>query len=114
MQSFEAELDNLEKNIRAEMVSGSKAPRKLASSWKPGVPLAEVAAGASSGHRSEHRARANAHQQAPVDTLTINGKVRIELTQGDITEESTDAIINSTDDSLDMSKLSTALTTTSI
>ena len=36
------------------------------------------------------------------ECIVVNKRVRIEVVQGDITEEETDAIVNSTDDTLGM------------
>ena len=36
--------------------------------------------------------------------MVINGRVKIEVVQGDITEENTEAIVNSTDDQLGLRK----------
>ena len=110
-QSFEAELNNLQKQTQENIASASKASKTFAASGK-------VSASMRSGASVSHLDRLSeldsqpldvTRKQAPVHALAINFKIRIEVTQGDITEESTDAIINSTDYRLDMSQYSLTL-----
>ena len=103
-QCFEAELDNLQKNVKANLIAKSKT-RKLASgpAWDAKPKSSPEVTTRHKPNRREHaKSRDHEMKQVPGGTLKINGKVTIEVTQGDITEESTDAIVNSTDDQLGM------------
>ena len=92
MQCFEAELDNLQKNIKGGMVK--KSQRRLASH--------KSTAGGAASHE-QGPSRTHASNTGAISTLVIKDRVKIEVTQGDITEEDTDVIVNSTDDMLGMS-----------
>ena len=102
-QSFEAELNNIQKGIidedpLATFVEASFPPRTFGLdsllsediSHKPEQPPISVASAA--------------EDDGSISKAVIKDRVTIEVTQGDITEERTDAIVNSTNNILSLSQ----------
>ena len=100
-QRFENELENLLKSIKETLVTNSKSVRKLKVPTK--VPLKSRPAHTIHTAMPARSSGAQPPRDASSVSLRVKGKTELtlEIVNGDITEETTDAIVSPTDEKLD-------------
>ena len=99
-QRFENELENLLKSIKETLVTNSKSVRKLKVPTK--VPLKSRPAHTIHTAMPARSSGAQPPRDASSVSLRVKGKTELtlEIVNGDITEETTDAIVSPTDEKL--------------